>query len=160
MNKGEILQIGTPNEIYESPENAFVADFIGETNFLSGKVTEVHEKHGYIETPILGRMKIELDKPVKVGDTVVLTLRPEKIKISNNRPNFLHDNYNILHGMIEEVIYTGFQSKLFVKVENSENLIKVFNPHVEYLVEEEIYEWKEEVYIFWNYEDAYLVEVK
>ena len=160
MNKGEILQIGTPNEIYESPENAFVADFIGETNFLSGKVTEVHEKHGYIETPILGRMKIELDKPVKVGDTVVLTLRPEKIKSSNNRPNFLHDNYNILHGMIEEVIYTGFQSKLFVKVENSENLIKVFNPHVEYLVEEEIYEWKEEVYIFWNYEDAYLVEVK
>ena len=160
MNKGEILQIGTPNEIYESPENAFVADFIGETNFLSGKVTEVHEKHGYIETPILGRMKIELDKPVKVGDTVVLTLRPEKIKISNNRPNFLHDNYNILHGMIEEVIYTGFQSKLFVKVENSEKLIKVFNPHVEYLVEEEIYEWKEEVYIFWNYEDAYLVEVK
>ncbi len=160
MNKGEILQIGTPNEIYESPENAFVADFIGETNFLGGKVTEVHEKHGYIETPVLGRMKIELDKPVKVGDTVVLTLRPEKIKISNNRPNFLHDNYNILHGMIEEVIYTGFQSKLFVKVENSEKLIKVFNPHVEYLVEEEIYEWKEEVYIFWNYEDAYLVEVK
>ncbi|MCP1224751.1 ABC transporter ATP-binding protein [Sebaldella sp. S0638] len=160
MNKGEILQIGTPNEIYESPENAFVADFIGETNFLEGKVTEVHEKHGYIETPVLGRMKIELDKPVKVGDTVVLTLRPEKIKISNNRPNFLHDNYNILHGMIEEVIYTGFQSKLFVKVENSEKLIKVFNPHVEYLVEEEIYEWKEEVYIFWNYEDAYLVEVK
>lgn len=160
MNKGEILQIGTPNEIYESPENAFVADFIGETNFLEGKVIEVHEKHGYIETDVLGRMKIELDKPVKIGDTVVLTLRPEKIKISNNKPNYLHDNYNILHGMIEEVIYTGFQSKLFIKVENSDKLIKVFNPHVEYLVEEEIYEWKEEVYIFWNYEDAYLVEVK
>ena len=105
-------------------------------------------------------MKIELDKPVKIGDTVVLTLRPEKIKISNNKPNYLHDNYNILHGIIEEVIYTGFQSKLFIKVENSDKLINVFNPHIEYLVEEEIYEWKEEVYIFWNYEDAYLVEVR
>ena len=160
MNKGEILQIGTPNEIYESPENTFVADFIGETNFIEGKVTEVNEDHGYIETEKLGKMKIELDKPVKIGDTVVLTLRPEKIKISNNKPNYLHDNYNILHGMIEEVIYTGFQSKLFIKVENSDKLINVFNPHIEYLVEEEIYEWKEEVYIFWNYEDAYLVEVK
>ena len=160
MNKGEILQIGTPNEIYESPENTFVADFIGETNFIEGKVTEVNEDHGYIETEKLGKMKIELDKPVKIGDTVVLTLRPEKIKISNNKPNYLHDNYNILHGIIEEVIYTGFQSKLFIKIENSDKLINVFNPHIEYLVEEEIYEWKEEVYIFWNYEDAYLVEVK
>ena len=55
MNKGEILQIGTPNEIYESPENTFVADFIGETNFIEGKVTEVNEDHGYIETEKLGK---------------------------------------------------------------------------------------------------------
>ena len=90
MNKGEILQIGTPNEIYESPENAFVADFIGETNFLVGKVLEVSEKYGYIETEELGKMKIELDKPVKIGDDVVLTLRPEKIKISNNGERTFH----------------------------------------------------------------------
>src|SRR3712207_3861559 len=41
MNQGEILQIGTPAEVYEAPANPFVADFLGENNFFSGHVTEI-----------------------------------------------------------------------------------------------------------------------
>ena len=116
MNKGEVLQIGTPNEIYETPVNEFVADFIGETNFIEGKVTEVNDKYGYAENELLGRFKIELDKPVKVGDNVKLTLRPEKIKVDTD-PKFLNnDNYKVIKGVVDEVIYTGFQSKLFIKI--------------------------------------------
>jgi len=44
------------------PANGFVADFIGETNFIEGKVTEVYDKYGYAESKELGRFKIELDK--------------------------------------------------------------------------------------------------
>lgn len=44
MNEGKILQVGTPAEVYESPADAFVADFLGENNFFSGKVTKLKEK--------------------------------------------------------------------------------------------------------------------
>lgn len=159
MNKGEVLQIGTPNEIYETPINGFVADFIGETNFIEGKVVEVHEKYGYAENSQLGKFKIELDKPVKVGDNVKLTLRPEKIKVDTN-PRFLNDdNYKVVKGVVDEVIYTGFQSKLFIKPDGIQKIFYVYDQHRKFLTDEELFEWKEKVYFYWHYEDAYLVEV-
>lgn len=159
MNKGEVLQIGTPNEIYEMPANEFVADFIGETNFIEGIVKEVYDKYGYAENKEFGRFKIELDKPVKVGDKVKLTLRPEKIKV-DVEPKYLdNDNYKVIKGTVDEVIYTGFQSKLFIKMEGSETIINAYDQHRKFLTEEEQFEWKEKVYFYWHYEDAYLVEV-
>ena len=159
MNKGEVLQIGTPNEIYETPVNEFVADFIGETNFIEGKVTEVNDKYGYAENELLGRFKIELDKPVKVGDNVKLTLRPEKIKVDTD-PKFLNnDNYKVIKGVVDEVIYTGFQSKLFIKIDGTDRIFYVYDQHRKFLTDEELFEWKEKVYFYWHYEDAYLVEV-
>ena len=159
MNKGEVLQIGTPNEIYETPINGFVADFIGETNFIEGKVIEVHEKYGYAENKQLGKFKIELDKPVKVGDNVKLTLRPEKIKVDTD-PRFLNDdNYKVVKGVVDEVIYTGFQSKLFIKPDGMQKIFYVYDQHRKFLTDEELFEWKEKVYFYWHYEDAYLVEV-
>ena len=159
MNKGEVLQIGTPNEIYETPVNEFVADFIGETNFIEGKVTEVNDKYGYAENELLGRFKIELDKPVKVGDNVKLTLRPEKIKVDTEPRHLSDDDYKVIKGTVDEVIYTGFQSKLFIKIDGSRRIVKAYDQHRKFLTEEELFEWKEKVYFYWHYEDAYLVEV-
>ncbi len=159
MNKGEVLQIGTPNEIYEMPANEFVADFIGETNFIEGIVKEVYDKYGYAENKEFGRFKIELDKPVKVGDKVKLTLRPEKIKVDVEPKYMDNDNYKVIKGTVDEVIYTGFQSKLFIKMEGSETIINAYDQHRKFLTEEEQFEWKEKVYFYWHYEDAYLVEV-
>ena len=65
----------------------------------------------------------------------------------------------MLEGVIEEVIYSGFQSKLFIKIAGSNRIIKAFDQHREFLEEDELFEWKEKVYFYWNYEDAYLVEV-
>lgn len=81
MNKGDILQIGTPNEIYEKPKDEFIADFIGETNFLTGEITEVYDNYAVAISDEIGEYKVELDKPVKLGDKVKLTLRPEKLKL-------------------------------------------------------------------------------
>lgn len=159
MNKGEVLQVGTPNEIYEMPANGFVADFIGETNFIEGKVTEVYDKYGYAESEELGRFKIELDKPVKVGDNVKLTLRPEKIKVDTEPRHLSDDDYKVIKGTVDEVIYTGFQSKLFIKIDGSRRIVKAYDQHRKFLTEEELFEWKEKVYFYWHYEDAYLVEV-
>ncbi|CAM3087409.1 ABC transporter ATP-binding protein [Streptobacillus felis] len=158
MNKGDILQVGTPNEIYEKPNDEFIADFIGETNFLTGEITEVFENYALAISDEIGEFKVELDKPVKVGDKVKLTLRPEKIKVDVKVPRE-NPKYKVLRGVVDEVIYSGFQSKLFIKVEGSNRIIRAFDQHREFLEEEELFEWKEKVYFYWNYEDAYLVEV-
>ena len=73
MNKGEILQVGTPAEVYESPADSFVADFIGENNFFDGVVTEIIDKEfAKLHNEKLGSLVFEMDKPVKVGDKVNL----------------------------------------------------------------------------------------
>ncbi len=158
MHNGDVLQVGTPNEIYETPNDPFVADFIGETNFITGTIKEVYENYAVAVSDELGEFKVELDKPVKVGNKVRLTLRPEKIKVDNKPPR-ANDKYKVMQGIIDEVIYSGFQSKLFIKIQGSNRIIKAFDQHREFLEEDELFEWKEKVYFYWNYEDAYLVEV-
>ena len=158
MKDGDVLQIGTPNEIYESPVSAFVADFIGETNFIEGEVVEVEEEFGYMESPNYGRLKFELDKKVEVGSVVKLTIRPEKVKISKVRPRYLDDNDNILKGKVEDIIYSGFQSKFYVKVGNQ--TFNTFKQHVDFFEEDaETIHWKDEVYVVWDSADSFLVEV-
>lgn len=158
MHDGHVLQIGTPNEIYESPANAFVADFIGETNFIEGSVVEVEEEFAYMESSNYGRIKFETDKKVEVGNKVKLTIRPEKVKISKTKPRYLDDNDNILKGKVEEEIYSGFQSKFFVTV--GDTMFKAFKQHVDFFEEDaQSIHWKDEVYVVWDSADSFLVEV-
>jgi spermidine/putrescine transport system ATP-binding protein len=82
MNKGNVLQIGTPVEIYERPNCRFVADFIGETNFLAGKVKEVAAENVIVrlsgsEREITGIPLGEFHP----GQDVVVSVRPEKIRL-------------------------------------------------------------------------------
>jgi len=83
MSEGQIQQIGSPLDIYERPTNRFVADFIGDTNFLtatiqsiSGGIANCQIAEGiHCQSPLVGQHK--------VGDQVTLVLRPEKIKIQS-----------------------------------------------------------------------------
>jgi len=85
MNAGKILQVGTPAEVYEAPADTFVADFLGENNFFSGKVTGIiNEELAKIDLEGIGEIVIEQDKKVQIGDKVTVSLRPEKIRLSKN----------------------------------------------------------------------------
>ena len=88
MNAGKILQVGTPAEVYEAPADTFVADFLGENNFFSGKVTGIiNEELAKIDLEGIGEIIIEQDKKVQIGDRVTVSLRPEKIRLSKNEIN-------------------------------------------------------------------------
>lgn len=163
MNKGEILQIGEPFEIYESPATEFVASFIGETNIFSTTVSECSKKEDTDEY----LCKLELDNfsvpvfvtddgPTKVGQRVSYTVRPEKIHISLQKP--MGRKYlNIFKGIVEEPIYAGFQSKLYIRLENGE-LIKVFKQHIKFLDEGPEISYLDEVYVSWTAADGYIIE--
>ncbi len=78
MGNGHVQQIGAPDEIYEAPQNRFVADFIGETNFLDGEVVSVEGGHATIRTA-LGIDITAAQSGVQGPGPAVLSIRPEKI---------------------------------------------------------------------------------
>lgn len=165
MNKGEVLQVGTPAEVYESPADSFVADFIGENNFFDGEVIEILDKEfAKLHNEKLGELVFEMDKPVKIGDRVKVSIRPEKIKLSKSMPKVVNENekINVLKVYVNELIYSGFQSKYFVFLNNDKDLsFKVFKQHAVYFDDndEGAIWWDEEAYIAWDADDGFLVEV-
>ncbi|MCX7725344.1 MAG: ABC transporter ATP-binding protein [Chitinispirillaceae bacterium] len=161
FNAGEIRQIGTPAEIYETPADSFVADFIGETNFITGKVENIIDsEYAIVNTDVSNKpIVVYTNKNVKVGDVVNVTIRPEKIKITLHDPHLTNPHLNIIEGTVDEIIYTGFQSKYFVKIKDGDRIFKVFRQHIKYHPEEKTIAWNDNVYIWWSADDGYLVEV-
>ena len=162
MNKGKVLQVGTPAEVYESPADMFVADFIGENNFIEGEVISIDsETCATLKHERLGEIRFEMDRKVKIGDHVKVSVRPEKIRLTRNLPKNLGKIHNGIKVYVDELIYTGFQSKYFVWLNGEKDLLfKVFKQHAIFFEDDESsVRWDEEAYISWNSEDSYLVEV-
>lgn len=162
MNKGNVLQVGTPAEVYECPADMFVADFIGENNFVEGEVIKIqNDLVATLKHEKLGEIHFEMDKPVSIGDRVKVSIRPEKIKVTKNLPKTRNGIYNIIKVYVDEVIYTGFQSKYFVWLNGEkEMLFKAFKQHAIFFEDDDTsVKWDEEAYISWNSEDSYLIEV-
>jgi len=189
LNQGDVLQVGTPHEIYESPAADFVARFIGETNLFDAKVASVtkisapppvvhpgtdtfepipvvvpvapssDEYMVELDIPDLGRIKVTTVDQVEVGKTVSFTVRPEKIVISKSKPTTKRDDINLFQGTVDDPIYSGFQTKFSVRI-NEKSVIKVFKQHAKYNDDGPHIVWKDEVYISWSAHDGYICEVK
>jgi spermidine/putrescine transport system ATP-binding protein len=156
MNHGKIIQYGTPPEVYESPVNTFVANFIGETNFFTGNVSNVNKEYIELDTDRFGEILCYKDLEVEKGQNVKVSLRPEKIKITKKAPKeYANQKLNIFEGVVEDTIYLGNQTKYTVRINNS--YIKVFKQHIRYLLDEDIIEWKDRVYIWWFADDSYIL---
>jgi len=102
MSKGHALQIGAPEEIYERPANKFVADFIGETNFIDGVVKAQNGATIEIEWVGTGTICVESSRTFTNGQQVAVAVRPEKLRLNTE----IKDGNN-LKGRVEDVIYIG-----------------------------------------------------
>jgi spermidine/putrescine transport system ATP-binding protein len=180
MNRGDVLQVGTPHEIYESPGTDFVARFIGETNLFTGTVTATstfdraeHETLCEIEVPGFGRIKVTTVDEVAVGDRVSWTIRPEKIQITKEKPDASRSDINLFHGIVAEPIYSGFQTKFYVDLDDTDSAkaglsarqsdkvdVRVMKQHKVYSDEGPDILWQDEVWVRWSAVDAYIVEKK
>jgi spermidine/putrescine transport system ATP-binding protein len=103
MNEGRVEQVGTPREIYERPGTRFVAGFIGTSNLLSGAVTERVNGDAVIALGPEERIVVPA-KAAPEGGKVELTVRPEKIDLTVERPP---GGGSRLRGTVTEVIYLG-----------------------------------------------------
>jgi spermidine/putrescine transport system ATP-binding protein len=110
MSKGVVLQLGIPEEIYERPANRFVADFIGETNFIEGVVGGQSNGVVSIQVDGSGILQVESSRSFGPGQQVSITVRPEKLRLNANQ-----DGSNNLAGRAEEVIYIGTDTHYSVR---------------------------------------------
>jgi len=100
MHEGRLLQVAPSEEIYEQPSTRFVAEFIGETNFMSGTI----ERPGIVRLDDGTEVKARTHSGS--GTTVTLTLRPEKIDLHHPGED-IPEHFNQLHGTIRRRLYYG-----------------------------------------------------
>jgi spermidine/putrescine ABC transporter ATP-binding subunit len=122
-NEGAIVQIGTPADLYNRPADRFVADFIGESNFLPGTAKAVDASTNACRLVIEGGSLLQgvLTHAVQPGDRVVAAIRPEKIRLEAAfRPPGEDD---ASQGSIVEVIYLGDWVKYRVELTSGESVL-------------------------------------
>ncbi len=118
MNGGKILQLGEPEEIYEHPVNRFVADFIGETNFMEGEVARLEEGRVQVLVDGEARVPVPTTAAVKVGQRVTVAVRPEKLSVAAQP----QEEVNV-SGVVEEAIYIGTDIRYLVRIARHTTLI-------------------------------------
>jgi spermidine/putrescine transport system ATP-binding protein len=156
MNKGVVEQVGRPAEIYEAPRTSFVAAFIGDTNFLDGKITtRIDNRFSKCAIDGLGEIIIDNDKPTSPGDLVHLSLRPEKIVVSRE-PHTLRDDENRIPGVIEDIIYFGSHTRYWVRCGGWRLCAEM--QHRTYQLDRTPPQWGEAVHLHWHANDGYLLE--
>ncbi len=114
MNQGRIEQIGSPSEVYDRPANAFVASFVGVANLLTGEVAQATASDG---TTVVRVGESVLSCPLgqaNAGDAVVLSVRPESLTISGERPQ--EPSGNVLPSTVEKVIYMGGSREIWIRI--------------------------------------------
>jgi putrescine transport system ATP-binding protein len=145
MHAGEILQVGTPTDIYEYPTSRYVADFIGSVNLTDGRIVEDEPDHVRIHCPAYGAT-LYVDHGVAAPPTaeVSVAIRPEKIQISRERPA---QDENVLEGVIKEIAYLGDVSRYLIRLDSG-TVVRVTQPNV--YRHEDRFAWDERVWLHWH----------
>ena len=126
FNDGKIQQISTPDILYEKPECAFVAQFIGENNQLKGKVKSINGNTCVVKTDKGEEIKSLKVNVGAVGDGSTVSLRPERVEINSSDTNF----ENSFNGTVRELIYLGDHIRTRVEVcGNDQFIVKVPNSY-------------------------------
>jgi ABC-type Fe3+/spermidine/putrescine transport system ATPase subunit len=120
MNTGDIVQVGTPEEIYKKPASRFVADFIGTTNFISGEIAEMIREKGLVSvhTEFGQKMLCKMPEPalVSTNKKVNISIRPEDVEVFTEAQK---DRSNLFKGTIMHRAYLGNFLYFFVNVDST-----------------------------------------
>ena len=145
MDSGKIVQVGTPNEIYEYPGTRYVADFIGSINLFDGNVVEDEADHVRIQSEDTdATLYIDHGVAVTEGSRVGVAVRPEKMKLTRTRPDQAD---NVAEGIIDEVAYMGNLSVYRVRLKSGK-IVKATLPNLDRDTEQFV--WDEQVYVSWK----------
>lgn len=147
MESGRFEQVGTPKEIYEFPNNRFVAGFIGTINTFRGRVLTVSDEEVQVHSSDAGVNLTALGKyPVEKGDEIEIAIRPEKIFVSKDRPD--DSDATCVRGIVDDLGYLGNRSLYRVRLETGK-IVQVSSQNRRRSVTRFL-EWEDEVWISWH----------
>ena len=120
MNRGRIQQVALPRELYERPANAFVADFVGESNLMFGRVAAASE--GYAEVALENGLQLTGRADIPIDARVGVLIRPERLRVAAAGG----ESANTLCGEVIETVYVGTSHKYRMRMANgAEFLVRV-----------------------------------
>ncbi|MFK7889737.1 MAG: ABC transporter ATP-binding protein [Granulosicoccus sp.] len=123
FENGVIQQLSSPDSLYESPQNSFVAQFIGENNKLSGKVTQINGDTCSMTLDDGTQVLAEAVNIGEIGSRSTLSLRPERVELAPKETR-----ENMVDGTVREVLYLGDHLRIVMSVAgNNEFIVKVPN---------------------------------
>jgi iron(III) transport system ATP-binding protein len=125
MKDGRVVQIGSPRDIYERPRNQFVADFVGNTNFIHGTLLSPGGGNARcVVATALGEFHVQCVEPLARGSAVVVSVRPEDVELSEAEPAGDADD-NVCRGTVAAKVFLGDYLDFQVKVGDSVLLARV-----------------------------------
>ena len=156
MNEGRFIQVGAPTELYENPDNRFIASFIGSVNLFAGR-TLTRDDHLY--TIALNKhdlqCQVEHTQHLNNGSPIWVAVRPEKITIS--RTPVASEGLNQLTGTVDDIAYTGNLSTYRVKTQPGD-IVEVTHPNQSRSRGSQlIADWNDTVYLHWTSADSVLL---
>jgi putrescine transport system ATP-binding protein len=155
MDRGRVVQVGTPAEIYEFPRSRFVADFVGTTNLFEGTVSSCQPGLVTVQCAETGsELLVDDGGSFRVGQRVWVALRPEKVRLTKEAVD--GSRINRLRGTVWELGYLGNRSTYRVRTANGK-LITAFTQN-ERRTSEAAIDWSDEVFVTWSADAAVLLE--
>jgi putrescine transport system ATP-binding protein len=155
MDRGRVVQVGTPSEIYEFPQSRFVADFVGTTNFFEGDVAQCEPGMITVNCQEIGcALWVDDVGRFSTGQRVWVALRPEKIRLTKQPVS--GERVNQLRGTVWELGYLGNRSTYRIKTASGK-LVTVFAQNERRTSEWSI-DWSDEVYLSWDASAALLLQ--
>jgi len=123
MNHGVFEQIGTPEEIYNNPRTRFVADFIGDTNLLDAQVLEARHQELYHLHLNSAKVAARSDLTLQAGETVSISIRPEKIHLYDALPENTTEKAFYLKGTVEQNYFVGAMIRTSIRLSDGRKLV-------------------------------------
>ena len=145
MDEGRLIQVATPDRIYENPNSVYVADFIGEVNLIEGRAEPagahllIHWAEG--QPPITGTPTQDFEP----GQRVHFAIRPEKVTISAERPE---DAANAVQGRVHDIAYLGNISTYHVELPTG-HIIKAQTANTR-RISRRSFTWEDPVWLSWT----------
>jgi spermidine/putrescine transport system ATP-binding protein len=152
MSGGKVLHVGTPTEIYERPSCRFVADFIGESNFVPGRVSESDLASATVTTSDGLVLRGYAPRPVQAGAEVLVSVRPEKARLTTQEPP--GGAANLFQVAVDRVAYIGSDTRILVRL-GEDRLFSVWEQNTRSTMDRDAY-WQrgESGYLWWPVENA------
>ena len=126
MDKGQLVQVGAPEELYDRPRNRYVADFVGESNILPGTVVSQDGDTAAVDVGTGECVRAVLDKAtsVQTGQAVYIVIRPERmeLKVGDNADPSRGVQSCSIHGLLRETIFSGSRRMLIVEIAGGRRL--------------------------------------